>query len=123
MFTPAILETALVALICFNVAMLAVHLLRKRAVAHKNLLKMAAALQTWGLKTIPDILTSIATGDWIQAEEDIKYWVRVFEGDPNSAVKELDAVLANVLAAQGLIAVKAPTRIEPQPAGPQGVVG
>lgn len=122
MSTFSLVVIALVALVCFDVARLVVSLLRKRAVAHKGLLKMAAALQTWGLKTIPDILTSIATGDWIQAEEDIKYWVRVFEGDPSAAIKELDTVLQHVLAAQGLIAVKAPTQAVE--AGPTGnVVG
>lgn len=102
------LSLALVALVGFNVAWFGVGLLRKRAVAHKGLLKMASALQSWGLKTIPDVMISIATGDWIQAEKDIEFWVRLFEGSPDEAIKELDKVLANVLASHGMVAVPKP---------------
>lgn len=96
------LVIALVSLICFDLARLAVSLLRKRAVAHKGLLKMAAALQAWGLKTIPDVLTSIATGDWIQADKDIEFWVRLFEGNPEAAIAELDKVLVSVAQSSAL---------------------
>jgi hypothetical protein len=90
------LVIALVCLLCFDAARLVVSLLRKRALAHKGLLKMAAALQSWGLVTIPDILTSIATGDWIQVDKDVEFWVRLFEGNPDAAIAELDKVVVHV---------------------------
>ncbi len=100
MVQSVVIVVLAVLLVCLSAYCLGKLAFRKddaKETRHKAYIKLASALEGYGLKSLPKILIDVAVDDYSGAYEQVKFWVKLMEMDPNAVVKEFDEVFDRVL--------------------------